>query len=484
LPDPILELTIVLLTLETEGPDASKISYLLHKHPDKVQSFEMSFGKVHVYYPKYHENRAVACMLLDVDPVGMVRGAYRESDFMLGQYVNDRPFVASSFMSVAIAQVYSSALGGKCKDEPSLAQTPFPWTARIDSLATRGDSQWVEKVFSPLGYQVSTHTALLDPEFPQWGQSPYVQTVLSKTCLLSELLTHLYVLIPAFDNNKHYFVGQEELDKLLEKGEGWLASHPHKEWIARRYLRGRANLVRTALSRLIDEENQSDPEESLQADESTPGQPPTPESLSSEAPLRLHAQRHTSVVDELIACGARSVLELGCGEGKLVRELLGVPQFQRILGMDVSYKSLEIARKRLRYDTWDEKQKDRVELIHGSLIYKDKRLHGFDAAAVIEVIEHLEPTRLDSLAKVLFMQARPKYVILTTPNKEYNSVWESLPAGQLRHQDHRFEWTRDEFQSWGNRIAALYGYRVQYKGIGQEDPVRGAPTQMGVFHRD
>ncbi|MFN9461864.1 MAG: 3' terminal RNA ribose 2'-O-methyltransferase Hen1, partial [Planctomycetota bacterium] len=464
---------IVLLTLETAGPDASKISYLLHKHPDKVQSFTMSFGKVHVYYPKYQHDSAVACMLLDVDPVGMVRGAYRESDFMLGQYVNDRPFVASSFMSVAIAQVYSSALSGKCKDEPSLPQTPFPWTARIDSLATRGDSQWVEKVFSPLGYQVTTHSQLLDPEFPQWGESPYIQTVLSKTCLLSELLTHLYVLIPAFDNNKHYFVGEEELTKLLEKGEGWLAAHPHKEWIARRYLRGRANLVRTALSRLVDEETQADIEEN-----------PNPEEPAAEAVIRLHDQRHSSVVEELIACGAQSVLDLGCGEGKLVRELIRKPQFQRILGMDVSYKSLEIARKRLRYDTWGEEQQRRVELIHGSLIYSDKRLKGFDAAAVVEVIEHLEPTRLESLAKVLFMQARPKHVILTTPNKEYNSVWGSLPAGQFRHHDHRFEWTRAEFQAWCNHVATQYGYKVEFKGVGQVDPDRGTPTQMGVFHRD
>jgi 3' terminal RNA ribose 2'-O-methyltransferase Hen1 len=464
---------IVLLTLETNGADASKISYLLHKHPDKVQSFTMSFGKVHVYYPKYQQDSAVACMLLDVDPVGMVRGAYRESDFMLGQYVNDRPFVASSFMSVAIAQVYSSALGGKCKDDPSLPQTPFPWTARIDSLATRGDSKWVERIFSPLGYQVTTHSQLLDPEFPQWGESPYIQTVLSKTCPLSELLTHLYVLIPAFDNNKHYFVGEEELTKLLEKGEGWLASHPHKEWIARRYLRARANLVRTALSRLVDEEPQADIEEN-----------PTTEEPTAEAVIPLHDQRHSSVVEELIACGAQSVLDLGCGEGKLVRELIRKPQFQRILGMDVSYKSLEIARKRLRYDTWGDEQQRRVELIHGSLIYSDKRLHGFDAAAVIEVIEHLEPTRLESLAKSLFMLARPKHVILTTPNKEYNSVWESLPAGQFRHQDHRFEWTRAEFQAWCHQIATLYGYRVELKGVGQEDPDRGTPTQMGIFHRD
>jgi 3' terminal RNA ribose 2'-O-methyltransferase Hen1 len=483
----------VLLTLETTGPEATKLSYLLHKHPDKVQSFSMSFGKVHVYYPRYESDCAVACMLLEVDPVGMLRGAYRDSDFMLGQYVNDRPFVASSFMSVAIAQVYSSAIGGKCKDYPQLASTPFPWTARIDSLATRGDSQWVERVFEPLGYTVSTRCELLDSQFPQWGVSPYVPTVLSKTCLLSELLTHLYVLIPAFDNNKHYFVGEEELDKLLERGQGWLASHPHKEWIARRYLRGRANLVRSALERLIEADASNEPDEPPLADVAiSPAQDltyrddnkETPGATDPELPARLNTQRYAAVLEELVACGAKSVLDLGCGEGRLLRDLVKNSQFERIVGMDVSYKSLEIARKRLRFDAFDERQRARVDLLHGSLIYKDRRLQGFDAAAVVEVIEHLEPNRLESLAKVLFTQACPKHVVLTTPNKEYNSVWESLPAGQFRHADHRFEWTRAEFQAWGNRIAALYGYRVEYKGIGSEDPDRGTPTQLGVFHRD
>jgi 3' terminal RNA ribose 2'-O-methyltransferase Hen1 len=459
----------VLLTIEAIGQGAKHLSYLLHKHPDKVQEFPMSFGRVHVYYPRYDSEHAIACMLLEVDPVGMVRGAYRESAFMLGQYVNDRPFVASSFMSVAISQVLSSALGGKCKDYPELAQTPFPWKVRIDSLATRGESNWVERVFSPLGYQVTAETAPLDPQYPQWGESPYIRTELSKVCLLSELLTHLYVLIPVFDNNKHYFVGDEELHKLIEWGEGWLASHPHKDWIAKRYLRGRANLVRSALERLDEGDATPDPEESHSA-------------YGSDALVPLNTQRYTAVLEELIACGACSVLDLGCGEGKMLKELTRIGQFKKILGMDVSYKSLEIARKRLRMDTWDETQKARVDLIHGSLIYKDGRLRGFDAAAVVEVIEHLEPNRLDSLTNVLFMQAKPKHVVLTTPNREYNSVWETLPAGKFRHQDHRFEWTRAEFQAWGDRVCELYGYRVEYKGVGAEDPDRGTPTQMGVFH--
>jgi 3' terminal RNA ribose 2'-O-methyltransferase Hen1 len=183
------------------------------------------------------------------------------------------------------------------------------------------------------------------------------------------------------------------------------------------------------------------------------------------------------------AGGARSVLDLGCGEGKLLRELLADRRFERIVGMDVSIRSLEIARKRLKLDRLPERQAARLTLIHGSLIYRDKRLSGFDAAAVVEVIEHLDPPRLSALERTVFEFARPRTVVLTTPNREYNVRWEALPADQFRHTDHRFEWTRREFQEWAGRIAERFGYSVRFLPVGPEDEAVGAPTQMGVFER-
>ncbi|MGH8019474.1 MAG: methyltransferase domain-containing protein [Opitutaceae bacterium] len=184
----------------------------------------------------------------------------------------------------------------------------------------------------------------------------------------------------------------------------------------------------------------------------------------------------------LKASGAQSILDLGCGEGKLLRRLLGEKQFIRITGMDVSHRALGVAADKLRLEQLAPMQRERITLLHGSLTYRDQRLAGFDAAAVIEVIEHLDPPRLAAFERVLFECARPKTVVLTTPNREYNVMWKTLPAGRFRHRDHRFEWTRAEFRAWAEAMAARFGYGVRFMSIGPEDPAVGAPTQMAVFH--
>ncbi|MDX1929138.1 MAG: 3' terminal RNA ribose 2'-O-methyltransferase Hen1 [Pirellulaceae bacterium] len=467
----------MLLTIATDHSPATDLGYLLHKHPARLQSFDLSFGQAHVFYPEASEHRCEACLLLDVDPVGMIRGKRRDGNeaFSLGQYVNDRPYVASSFLSVAISQVYGSALNGRCKDRPELVEKPLQLTARLEVLPVRGGEVFLKRIFEPLGYTVDATRHQLDERFPEWGESSYFTVTIRGTKKLHELLAHLYVLIPVFDNDKHYFVGSDEIEKLLQKGEGWLAAHPEKDQISRRYLRHQTSLFRQALARLIEVEQV------------------TPESLGSPAPpqaedaleqtLSLNDQRLASVAEALHASGARKVIDLGCGEGKLLRELLRDRQFEEIVGMDVSIRALELAQKRLKLDRLPERQAERLKLIHGSLMYRDKRFSGFDAAAVVEVIEHLDPPRLASFERVLFEFAQPATVVITTPNREYNVMWQTLPAGQFRHADHRFEWTRDEFQDWANKVARTHGYSVQFYGVGQADDAVGTPTQMGVFQR-
>ena len=463
----------MLLTLSISHKPATDLGYLLHKHPERFQSFDLSFGKAHVFYPEAGEDRTTATLLLDVDPVGMVRGKARGQSFLLNHYVNDRPYVASSLMSVAISQVFGSAMSGRCKDRPELVSMPIPLSARIDVLPVRGGEGFLHRLFEPLGYSVEASRHPLDGQFPEWGESPYYTVTISGTKTLAELLTHLYVLIPVFDNDKHYFVGEDELEKLLAKGAGWLDSHPEKEQIARRYLKHRANLYREALARLAEEE---------EIDSSDDGRSDQPEE-SLEQPLSLNDQRHGVVLAMLRASGARSVLDLGCSEGRLLRELLDQRQFERIVGVDVSMQALQRAALRLNYDRLPPTQKQRIELIHGSLIYRDQRLAGFDAAAVVEVVEHLDPPRLSAFERVLFGFARPNTVVLTTPNREYNVVWESLPAGDFRHSDHRFEWSRAEFQGWAERVAEQHGYAVRFLPIGPDDATLGSPTQMGVFEK-
>jgi 3' terminal RNA ribose 2'-O-methyltransferase Hen1 len=272
-------------------------------------------------------------------------------------------------------------------------------------------------------------------------------------------------------------VGDDEVEKLLKRGEGWLAQHQEKDLIVSRYLKRQRGLTREALSRLVEEEAQ--PEEDQQAVSGDEAEQKV-EQAGGRA-LGLHEQRIGTVLSVLRGEGAKSVLDLGCGEGKLLRPLMAEAQFERILGMDVSWKSVEIAKEKLKLDQLPEKQRARIEILQGSLMYRDQRFEGFDAAAVIEVIEHLDAARLKAFERVLFACAKPKTVVVTTPNAEYNVLFPTLPAGQMRHRDHRFEWTRAEFARWADGIAARFGYTVQMQAIGPEDAESGAPTQMGIF---
>ncbi len=460
----------MLLTLTLTQPPATDLGYLLGKSPARAQSFPLAFGQAHVFYPEAGPGRCTAALLLDVDPVGLVRNRRGGDGGLLEQYVNDRPFVASSFLSVALSQVYGSALAGKSRERPELAEALLPLEAKIAVLPCRGGEGFLRKLFEPLGYVVGAVRHPLDEQFPDWGPSPYYTVALSARCRLQDLLSHLYVLVPVLDNEKHYWVGDDEIDKLLRHGEGWLATHPERENIARRYLKNQGKLARSALTRLAHEAGEGDGEEAVEEAQTEP-----------EERVRLNDLRLTAVVVALKECGGRRVLDLGCGEGKLLRALVQHEQFAEIVGLDVSHRALDIAR--LRLQRLPESLQDRVRLLHGSLAYRDARLAGHDAAAVVEVIEHLDPPRLAAFERVLFEFARPGTVVLTTPNREHNVKYEGLAPGALRHKDHRFEWSRAEFAEWAKRVAERYGYVVRFAGIGAEDEVVGAPTQMGVFVR-
>jgi len=467
------------LTLSTTATPATDLGYLLAKNPARVHTFELAFGKVHVFYPEATAERCTPALLLDVDPVGLVRGRKGPAGEggALEQYVNDRPYVASSFLSVAIARVLGSALGGRSKDRPDLAQQAIPLEARISVLPCRGGEEFLRRLFEPLGYEVTAVQHALDETYEEWGASRYFTVTLRATKRLADLLTHLYVLVPVLDDDKHYWVGDDEVEKLLRHGAGWLEKHPEREAIARRYLAHQKSLARAALERLVLEE---DPQEAAE----TPAK--SEQEAELERPLSLDEQRRAAVVAALQGSGATRVLDLGCGEGKLLRALLGVKQFAEIVGMDVSLRSLEIAEDKLGLGVGGrlpEKQRERIRLLHGSLLYRDQRLAGFDAAAVVEVIEHLDEPRLAAFERVLFEFARPCTAIVTTPNAEYNVKFAGLPAGKLRHKDHRFEWTRAQFEAWAHGVSARFGYTVRFAAIGPVDERLGAPTQMAVFAR-
>ncbi len=460
----------MLLTLTTTYTPATDLGYLLHKHPGRYQTFSLSFGKAHVFFPQADRERCTAALLVEVDAIALARSRRKIAHgFSLHPYVNDRPYVASSFLSVALGKVFGSALAGRSRERPQLAAQAIPLSARVAVIPDASRGELIHRLFQPLGYTVSVQSHPLEPAIPAWGESHYFTLELTATIPLSLLLNHLYVLLPVLDDNKHYWVDQDEVEKLLKRGEGWLAEHPERDLIIHRYLKRQKSLTRTLMQLLGDDASlaSSMDQENEDAD--------------PERPLSLHQQRLDAVFQVLKASGARRVLDLGCGEGRLLERLLQDPQFVEIVGLDVSHHALQWARRRLRLEELPPSQRQRIRLLHGSLTYKDDRLKGFDAAAVVEVIEHLDPARLRAFEQALFHHARPKLVALTTPNREYNVRFPGLAPGALRHGSHRFEWTREEFQQWARKAASTWGYRVDFAAIGPEDPEVGAPSQMGVF---
>jgi 3' terminal RNA ribose 2'-O-methyltransferase Hen1 len=476
------------LTISTSGsPDrpATDLGFLLHKHPDKAQPFSTSYGTAHVLYPEASVERCTAALLLEVDPVALVRrgkgkGRGGAPDAALAQYVNDRPYAASSLLAVALSAVFSSAMRGVCNARPERAAQPLPLRIEVPALPASGGAAMVRKLFEPLGWTVTLAPVALDERFPEWGDSRYVHLVLDipdGKLTLGEALRHLYVLLPVLDDAKHYWVSADEVDKLLRAGEGWLAGHPEQKVITSRYLSRRWSLTREAAERLelvrLADADDTDVEEIDNAVDE--------ESDTEEKPVPLAQLRREAILAALTSAGAGRVLDLGCGQGQLVQALLKDSRFTEIAGVDVSMRALTIASRRLKLDRMGERQAERVKLFQGSLAYTDKRLKGYDAAVLSEVIEHLDVERLPALEYAVFGSARPRTVLVTTPNVEYNVRWETLPAGQVRHGDHRFEWTREEFRAWAGQVAERHGYGVEFVPVGDDDPEVGPPTQMAVF---
>ncbi|MDR0488822.1 MAG: 3' terminal RNA ribose 2'-O-methyltransferase Hen1 [Propionibacteriaceae bacterium] len=450
----------MLLTITYLGQNTTELGYLLFKNPARPQVVELSFGKAYVFYPEVSRERTTVALLLDVDPIGLSkRSGY--------DYVNDRPYVSSSLMSTALTKAFGTAMTGRGDFHQELADSRLNLSATVTMLPCRGNHQNLSAVFEPLGYEVEWESFTLDDQFHQWGQASYVNLTITGEVRLRDLLKHLYVLMPVFDAHKHYWVDSEEVDKLLRMGEGWLADHPMKQYITDRYLKRQRRLVNQAFEQLA----------AMSANDGDliPTEAP-------EKPPRLNEVRLQAVLNQVKASGASTVIDLGCGEGNLLKLLVKDSQFTKITGVDVAHHALEKSSERLMLTDASESMQSRITLIQGSLTYRDARFSGYDTACVVEVIEHLDLGRLAAFERVLFEYARPRTIVVTTPNSEYNEIY-GVESGH-RHEDHRFEWTRAEFQEWAHTTAQRYGYTVAFLGVGDEDETCGTPTQMGVFTSD
>jgi 3' terminal RNA ribose 2'-O-methyltransferase Hen1 len=471
----------VLLTVTTTHSPATDLGFLLHKHPGRVQSFGVASGTAHVFYPEASQERCTAVLLLEVDPVALVRGPGDS----VTHYVNDRPYAASSLLAVALKGVFATALTGRCEARPELAASAIPLEIHLPALRCVGGAGLASQVFGPLGWDVRAEPVPLEPS--SWGDSAYIDLRLSGTVRLADALNHLYVLAPALDDAKHYWVSTDEVDKLVRAGSGWLAGHPEKELITRRYLAHRRALTDAALARLAE----SDDLDPAALDNAVPELAPEAEpetqaetGLRAEAgrPVSLAVLRRQAVLGVLRESGARTVADLGCGEGTLTGDLLSDGGFTQVIAADVSARALAQAAGRLRLDQMPDARRERLTMFQSSLTYRDARLAGLDAAVLMEVIEHVEPDRLSALERAVFGFAAPGTVVVTTPNREYNPEY-GMADGVLRHRDHRFEWDRAGFTAWASRVGAAYGYGVRLAGVGPESPAAGSPTQLAVFTR-
>lgn len=465
----------MLLTITYEGEHTQDLGYLLHKNPDRAQEFELNYGKAYVFYPEVSDGRTTAALLLDIDPIDLAKGKLGTREGGLFDYVNDRPYASTSFMSSAITRVFGTAMSGRCAKKQELADTPLRLTASLYALKDNGSEHLAAQLFEPLGYTVTVRRGVLDERFPEWGPSPYIDLTISGTVKLSDMLNHIYVLIPVFDRQKHYYISKDEIAKLLDHGGDWLAKHPYREKIAQRYFKQRKEYAKKALELLRAQDEEETCGETAE-DAETEGE--------KEARTPLNALRLEAVQQAVLRSGAASVIDMGCGEGRLTGMLLREQQIRRLTACDVSVSMLERAADRLHTESMPTALREKLTLIQASLTYRDKRFSGFDCACIVEVIEHIEPMRIPAFERVVFEYASPGTVILTTPNKEYNVHYENMKENALRHNDHRFEWTRAEFKAWADGVCERYGYRCEISGIGENDEATGAPTQMGVFTKN
>ena len=344
---------IVTVTFEPDagsGVEATALGFLLHKHPDRVQRFAAPVGDVHVFYPESTPERCTVAMVLEVDPIALVRSKrFRSDPASLDHYINDRPYVASSMVAVALGTVFRTAMTGRSDSYPEVAAADLPLTIEVPVVSARGDEQdLVRRLFEPCGWDVDEVPIALDPRFPAWGRSRYSSVTLRGRMPLGRALRQLYVLLPALDDTKHYWVGDDEVDKLERNGAGWLDDHPERALIARRYLLHQKSLVAQTVE-------------------------PT-EAQTRDRPLA--AQRAEAVLQALHDVGASSVVDMGCGPGALLVRLARDRSFRRIVGVDVSARSLEHAARALDLAQASDAERERIVLRHGSVVYRDASTRG------------------------------------------------------------------------------------------------------------
>lgn len=451
------------LSIAVSGEHAPDLGFVLYKHPGRFFEKSASKGRVTGGFTENREDFAEFTLAVEIDPVERVRGV--NWDRGIASYVEPMPFLAASHMSQALSQALGSAMNGVLGSKDPVIDTRVkaagvkPWPLTIKVGAVRCSPYMIESLFSELGWSVEIESHNLDvPGVSEDDDRPLHVFTLKGEATVSDALTQLYVLLPVLDPSRHYFYDESEARKLFEKGGDWLKGHSSRDLIISRYLSKSKELRGYARQLFGNFQEKKDLDELIAETEELMRDWDDPDDTSP------HQQRHSQIIRDVVSWGARSVIDLGCGEGRLLERLVRIAPDMRVVGIEPSAREIERARKRLSNNP-GKNLDPRVEFVHGSAMYGDERFKDFDAAILSEVIEHVDEDRLSLLARSVFGIMAPRRVVITTPNGDYNRVF-GLRPGEFRHADHRFEWTLAECQAWVVGVTAAYPYEAEITPVG------------------
>ncbi|MGE6488602.1 3' terminal RNA ribose 2'-O-methyltransferase Hen1 [Paenisporosarcina sp. NPDC076898] len=443
------------LSIQASGDNVQAISYLLSKNPNNLYERNHKGHLVRLFYSKFTETELEVTIFVTPDPIELVKN--NSNSYDITHYINDREFAVSSIFCSFIRSALGTALNGQPKEEHLMwVNHPFSFNFEFGPVVSSLSDEKLMNLFEPIGYEVTINRPEIEYSFPIKTKSSARYLSIKGMKTLQEGLRHLFVLIPVIDNYKHYFIDEKEIEKLERYGEGWLDQHPLRDLIYRQALRFKE------IYSLV--ENSSKDEKKVEPVKK----------------VRLNELRYEKIVNTVSQMKPRSVIDFGSGEGKLSVQLGFVEGITEILAVEpseaASLKALE------RFNKVKNKEKFVIpELLWGSLFYYDERLKDKDVIILCEVIEHIDETRLPKAMDTLLDDYQPPALIITTPNREYNELYDM--EEHLRHNDHRFEWTRAEFRQWCTERNHSNDYELQFDGIGEEHASHGFPTQMCIFKR-